>query len=469
MMQKILIAEDDVNSANLIVRVLEKEGYSAAHAHNGKEAFEMLHQAAYDLLIIDMVMPGMDGLSLLKKTKKIRPDISTIMVTAYGSIGTAVSALKAGADDFLEKPLIPEKLLLVLRKLFEEQRMKEEINSLKTNLARYYQSGRIIGEHPKMQHVFRLIESVAKTDSAVLVMGETGTGKDLVSRAIHYQSHRRHKPFVAINCAAVPENLIESELFGFERNAFSGAGEQKSGKLEQAQGGTVFLDEVGDMPKPVQAKLLRVINDRQIERLGSRTYAPVSLDIRIICATNKDLPRMIAGGEFRMDLFYRINVVNIVVPPLRDRIEDIPLLVDFFFKRIIENTGGRNIPTIADYAMSRLMAHSWPGNVRELENIIERALILNQGPVIEHIPFSPGMVSPAASEGLVPLVPDTTISLKEHKRNLMGRIEREYLNELLKKFKGSIKNTAKQADLDVRTIHRKMKELGLDKWDYKTH
>ena len=466
-MHEILIVEDDINSAQLIVRILEKEGYRAAHAPNAGQGLEMLNQTAYDLLIIDMVMPGMDGLSLLKRVKNRRPDLLTVMVTAYGSIGTAVSALKFGADDFLEKPLIPEKLLLVVRKLFEELRMKNEINSLKSHLAKYYYSGKIIGEHPKMQHLFRMIESVARTDSAVLVTGETGTGKDLVCRAIHHHSHRKDQPFVAINCAAVPENLIESELFGYERHAFSGADKPKAGKLEQAQGGTVFLDEVGDMPKPVQAKLLRALNDKQIDRLGSRTYSPVSLDIRIICATNKDLPRLIAAGEFRMDLFYRINVVNIVVPPLRERREDIPLLVDFFLKRITEKKGGKTNPVVTDHAMSLMMAHSWPGNIRELENIIERALILNPGPVIEQMPFSPKMNFSATAPRTVASPPDTALSLKEVTRQSLVRIEREYLQAVLKKFNGSIKDTARQAGVDVRTIHRKMKKLGLDKWDYK--
>jgi len=462
--RRILIIEDDVNTCTVLVRILLKDGYIADCAHSGEQAVSLISEKDYDLLMIDMVLPGMDGFALLKKIKKTNPDILTVIVTAYGSINSAVKALKAGANDFLEKPVVPEKLLHVLRKAFEEQRLRNEVAALRSDLSQRYQFANIVGQHLEMKIMFRLIESVADTISPVLISGETGTGKDLVARAIHYQSKRKHQPFVAINCAALPENLLESELFGYERGAFTSANKSKIGKVEQADGGTLFLDEIGDMPLAVQGKLLRAIQTKKIERLGGTRS--ISLNIRIISATNKNLSHEIARKRFRLDLFYRLNVVPINIPPLRERVEDIPLLVDHFLEKLGRVKGNARW-RISEKALSQLMAHSWPGNVRELENVLERALIFNQDHLIEDILFSNIKMNSSASEADSNLVINLDLPLSTMRYRLLGRLEHEYLTKLLKKYQGSIKRTAAHAGLDVRTVRRKMKDFNLDKWDFK--
>ena len=462
--KRILIIEDDVNTSTVLVRILLKDGYIADCAHSGEQAVSLISEKDYDLLIIDMVLPGMDGFALLKKIKKTNPDILTVIVTAYGSINSAVKALKAGANDFLEKPVIPEKLLHVLRKAFEEQRLRNEVAALRSDLSQRYQFANIVGEHLEMKIMFRLIESVADTISPVLIFGETGVGKDLVARAIHYQSKRKHQPFVAINCAALPENLLESELFGYEYGAFTGANKRKIGKVEQADGGTLFLDEIGDMPLAVQGKLLRAIQTKKIERLGGTRS--ISLSIRIISATNKNLSHEIAQKQFRLDLFYRLNVVPINIPPLRERVEDIPLLVDHFLEKLGRVKGNARW-CISEKALSQLMAHSWPGNVRELENVLERALIFNQGHLIEDILFSDVKMNPSASEADSNLVINLDLPLSTIRYRILARLEHEYLTKLLKKYQGSIIRTAVHAGVDVRTVRRKIKDFSLDKWDFK--
>ena len=388
----------------------------------------------------------------------------TVIVTAYGSISSAVEALKAGADDYLEKPLVPEKLLHVLHRTFEEKRLKHEIDSLRLNLTQQYHFANIIGKHPKMQQIFHLIKSVANLDCTVLIQGETGTGKDLVAKAIHFQSRRAHQPFVAINCASVPENLLESELFGFERGAFTGAYRRKKGKLEEAQGGTVFLDEIGDMPMSIQGKLLRAIQEKKIERLGGSQS--LSLNIRIISATNKDLSLAIVQNLFRLDLYYRINVVPIHIPPLRERREDIPLLLDHFLDKLARQNG-KSRPRISEEAFGSLMTYSWPGNVRELENTLERTMIYNTSGDIEHVQFSP-VKTPSKTLGIdTALRTDMSLPLKTIRDQAAAMAERGYLSGLLSRYNGSIKRTAAHADIDVRTVRRKMRDLGLDKYDFK--
>ena len=463
--RQILIVEDDINTSKVVARILESEGYTVDCASSAEEAYAMIIKENYDLLIIDMILPNMDGLSLLKKVKNYNPHILTVIVTSYGSITSAVKSLKAGANDFLEKPLAPEKLLHVLNKVFDEQRLKNEIVALKSILIQRNKCSNIIGKHPRMQMIFQLIESLKGTDATVLITGETGTGKELVARAIHFQSHRQHHPFVAINCASVPETLFESELFGFERGAFTGANKRKLGKLEQAQGGTVLLDEIGDMPFAVQGKLLRAIQEKKIERLGTEKHRSILLNIRIISATNKNLEAEISRGKFRIDLFYRLNVVPINIPPLRERIEDIPLLVEHFLKTMALEKS-KPPPSISEKALSLLMSHTWPGNVRELENVLERALIMNQSRIIEDIPFLSTMTKLPFPEASFMAV-DPKLSLKTMRSRAMAEMEKHYLNVILKKYKGSIKLTADHADIDVRTVRRKMKRYGLNKRAFK--
>ncbi len=462
--KKILIIEDDINSSTVFSRILVKNGYDVDCVPSGEQALSMILKEDYNLLIIDVILPDINGIELLKKVKKINFDILTIMVTAYGSIDLAVKSLKAGANDFLEKPVVPETLLHILSKTFEAQHLKHEVMALRSDMLQRYQFANIIGKDPKLLKIFNLIESLADKNSPVLITGETGTGKDLVARAIHYQSKKNDKPFVAVNCAAFPLNLLESELFGYEPGAFTGANKRKIGKIEKADGGTLFLDEIGDTPLPIQVKLLRTVQTRKIERLGGTR--PISLNIRIISATNKDLSYEITKKRFRLDLFYRLNVVPIDIPPLRERKEDIPLLVDYFLNKK-NHVKGSECSRISEKALSQLMSHSWPGNVRELENVLERALIFHQGHVIETLQFSNINMDKSNPELDPGFSINADLPLATMRDNVLARFEREYIIKLLKKYKGSIKQTASHAEVNVRTIRRKMKDFNLDKWDFK--
>lgn len=463
MNNRLLIVDDDINSAKTLARILDAEGYSPDHVPSAEKAFALIKETDYDLFLVDMVLPGMDGLAFLKLAKEINPDMLAVVITAYGSITTAVNALKLGATDFLEKPVIPEKLLHVLNRIFEERQLKREVVALRANLTQRYQFENLVGKHFKMQAVFDLIESLSGMDSSVLITGETGTGKDMVARAIHFHSHRKTGPFVAINCAAVPEALLESELFGYERGAFTGADRRKLGKLEQADAGTLFLDEIADMPYSLQSKLLRTIQDKNIERLGSNRL--ISLNFRTIAATNKDISLELATSRFRMDLYYRINVVPIHLPPLRERLEDIPLLADHFLSKLSQ-ANNRNKPGLSRKAMLSLMKYSWPGNVRELENVIERAMILSQDDIIDEIPFTLSSVPvTSGSAGRFDFNPG--LPLRIVRDQALAVVEKQYFTHLLRKNRGSVSMTAADAQVDARTVLRKMKQFGLVRSDFR--
>ena len=461
---RLLIVDDDTNSAKSLARILESEGYAPDFVPSAEEAFVQLSEVEYDLFLIDMVLPGMDGLDFLKRVKEVHPDTLAVVITSYGSISTAVNALKSGASDFLEKPVIPEKLLHVLRRIFEERQLKREVVALRADLLTRYRFENLVGKHRKMQGVFNLIESLSGMDSSVLITGETGTGKDMVARAIHFHSHRRDKPFVAINCAAVPETLLESELFGYERGAFTGAERRKHGKLEEANGGTLFLDEIADMPYALQSKMLRTIQEKKIERLGSNRV--LSLDFRIIAATNKDLSQELTANRFRLDLYYRLNVVPMHLPPLRERLEDIPLLADHFLEKLGSFNGKPNL-RLSQGAMLSLMKHSWPGNVRELENVLERAMIVARDDLIDEVPFSISPVQAPTSHPGLPLEFSANLPLKTIKDQALAIVEKQYFKHLLKKNRGSVRRTAADAQVDARTVLRKMKQYGLVRADYK--
>lgn len=461
---RLLIVEDDINSAKLLARVLQSKGYSVDYVSSAEEALGLLAEVDYDLLLIDLVLPGMNGLDFFKCVKETHSDVPAVIATAYGSITSAVDALKAGASDYVEKPIFPEKLLHILNRIFEARRLKDEVVALRADLFRRYRFSNIIGKHPKLQQIFGIIASLAGMDSAVLITGETGTGKDLVARAIHFESHRKNGPFVAINCASLPETLLESELFGYERGAFTGAHRRKEGKLEQARGGTVFLDEIGDMPLSLQSKLLRTVQEKKIERLGG--IRQISLDFRIIAATNKDLTAELASNRFRLDLYYRINVVPVHLPPLRERPEDIPLLADHFLEKLAVKFS-RPVPTLSGKALSSLLSHPWPGNVRELENVLECAMVFARGNVIDEIPFGRQSVqSPASDKDQFDKL-DSDLPLSLVRDQAVAQIEKQYLARLLKKNKGSIGRTAAQAEIDPRTVLRKMKLYGLSRFDFK--
>lgn len=464
MQYRLLVVEDELSSAKYLARILDSEGYTTDYAGSAEEALARMGKEDYDLLLIDKVLPGMNGLDFLRHAKDVNPDILAVIITAYGSIKSAVEALKLGASDFVEKPIVPEKLLHILKRTLEERRLKREVVALKAGLLERYQFRSLVGKHPKMRHVYNIIESLSGVDSPVLITGETGTGKDLVARAIHFESHRKNGPFVAINCAAIPETLLESELFGYERGAFTGAVRRKEGRFELAQGGSLFLDEIGDISYPLQAKLLRTIQEKKIEHLGGNRS--ISLDLRIIAATNKDLSEELASRRFRLDLYFRLNVVSIHLPPLRERVEDIPLLVEHLLTKFCQNHN-RPIPKLSREALAKLMDHTWPGNVRELENVLERALILTQDNLLEASALSFVPVESSVPEWERSSAINIDVPLAVVRNQAIARIEKEYLTALLTKNKGAVGLTAADAQIDARTVLRKMKQYGLAKSDFK--
>ncbi|GAG65624.1 unnamed protein product, partial [marine sediment metagenome] len=377
---KILVVDDEAAIRESLCAWLSDVGYEVLTAENGPQALEIIEREKLGIVITDLVMPGMDGIELMKTAKNILPNIEVIIITAYGSIPTAISAMREGAYDYIEKPFCPERAELLIEKLVERQKLVEENLSLHQKLEEHYRFESIITKSPKMQQVIEVIKIVAKSNATVLIIGDSGTGKELVARAIHSQSHRRSRPFVAISCTALAESLLESELFGHEKGAFTGAYAQKKGKFEAANRGSLFLDEIGEMSANIQVHLLRVLEEKEFTRVGGNEL--IKVDVRIISATNKDMKKAIASGEFREDLYYRLNVVSIELPPLRERREDIPLLAQHFLKKFaIENQ--KEITGFSPEATDFLLKYEWPGNVRELENTIERAVILAQNPSIK--------------------------------------------------------------------------------------
>src|SRR6187397_1203486 len=390
---RLLVADDERSMRELLSIVLRREGYDVTVAENGRAAVEQLERARFDLLISDIKMPDMSGVDVLRVAKRIDQDMLGIMITAFASADTAIEAMRLGAHDYLSKPFDVDELKIKVRNALEQRQLRQENVLLKRALGSTHQFANIIGRSDKMLEVFKLIEQIAKTDSTVLVTGESGTGKEWVARAIHFYSLRRERPFVALNCGAVPENLLESELFGYMKGAFTGAGANKKGLIEAAERGTLFLDEIGEMTPIMQVKLLRVLQERKFRRLGG--VEELDTAMRVIGATNQDLVKMVADGRFREDLFYRINVIPIHLPPLRDRREDIPLLAQHFLEKFTTQMN-RPVHTISGDAQQRMLAYAWPGNVRELENVIERCVALEQTPVI--LPDTlPAHVGPVAS------------------------------------------------------------------------
>ena len=376
---RILVVDDEPSMREMLRIVLRRDGYDVVIAENGRDAIEQLRKSNIDLLLSDIKMPDVTGVEVLRAAKDINRDIVAFMMTAFASTSTAVEAMRLGAVDYFTKPFSMDELRLKIRQHLETHRLKQENVLLKKELNTRYEFSNIIGRSEPMLDVFRMVETIARTSSTVLITGESGTGKDLVARAIHYNSLRRERPFVALNCGGVPETLLESELFGHMRGAFTGADANKKGLMEVAEGGTVFLDEIGEMTTTMQVKLLRVLQDRRFRRLGGTEE--VQADIRVIAATNQDLERLVATGRFREDLFYRINVIPMHLPPLRERREDIPLLAEHFLSKYAQQMK-KPVRSIAHDTLTLLQAYGWPGNVRELENVIERAVALEQTPAI---------------------------------------------------------------------------------------
>jgi len=380
----ILLVEDDKNQREIIKTILAKEGFYVEDAGTGKKALEILKANSFDVVLTDLRLPDLDGTYILKEVKNQNTPCQVVIITAFGSIPSAVEATKMGAFYYLEKPFEKDQLLIVIKNAMNQVKLLKDNIMLKDQLFDRFHLDNIIGVHKRMEDLFKVVRRVAPTNSTVIIYGESGTGKELFAKSIHYNSPRKNKPFFAINCAAIPETLLESELFGYEKGAFTGALTRHTGLFEQANGSTLFLDEIGDLTLGTQAKLLRAIQEKEIRRLGGKET--IRLDVRIIAATNKRLDEEIKKGNFREDLYYRLNVIAFSIPPLRERATDIPLLIEHFLKRINEVHGVKK--TVSNEALKLLMGYSWPGNVRQLESIIERAFIMCEGDVIdvEHIP-----------------------------------------------------------------------------------
>ena len=400
-MSRILVVDDEPSMREMLRIVLRRDGYEVVVAENGTQGLERLRAESFDLLLSDIRMPDLSGVDVLRTAKQINPDIAVFMMTAFASTDTAVEAMRLGALDYFTKPFSMDELRLKIRQQLEARRLKQENLLLKRALKSRHEFSSILGRSDAMQVVFATIETVANTGSTVLISGESGTGKELVARAIHFNSLRRDRPFVAVNCGAVLETLLESELFGHVRGAFTGAHANKKGLVEVAEGGTIFLDEIGEMATSMQVKLLRVLQDRRFRRLGDTDE--VQADVRVVAATNQDLPKMVTEGRFREDLYYRLNVLPLQLPPLRDRVEDIPLLAEHFLAHFASQMGKR-VRTISAPALRLLQDHPWRGNVRELQNAIERAVALEQTEAVlpealpDEVRAGRSVIGPAAAE-----------------------------------------------------------------------
>jgi two-component system response regulator PilR (NtrC family) len=453
---RILVVDDEASMRDVLSIMLHREGYHVDSAVDGAQAVKHLQDHSYDLVISDVQMPRMDGLQLLQHVRERSPDTVVIMITAFSSTEQAVEAMKHGAYDYIIKPFKNEEIRIVIKNALERKLLRQENIQLKKELEKRYSFAGLIGKSKPMQAVYTLIEKVAFSRVNVLVTGESGTGKELVARAIHYQGERKSKPFVPINCGAIPENLIESELFGHEKGSFTGAIRQKDGLIETAGGGTLFLDEIGELPAIMQVKLLRVLQEREIRRVGGTQNIPI--DIRLIAATNKDLEQEVAQGRFREDLYYRLNVIPVHIPPLRERREDIPLLIEHF----IAKAAGAVQMSVSDGAMRRLLDYAWPGNVRELENIIERCLVLGSGDELDESCLPAQFTTSGISTtGLLESIPDEGFSLDDY----LGGIEKSILLKALEKSNGVRKKAAGYLGITFRSIRYRLAKFDLDEDD----
>jgi len=386
-LKSILIVDDEISTRESLKMILKKD-YEIILAKNAEEAFLAIQENSPDIILLDIILPDLDGIKVLEKIKREYPSIIVIMITATKTVKTAVEAMKLGAYDYITKPFDVDELRLIINRALSNQALEKEVKYLRQEIDKSFGLPNIIGKSKSMQEIFKIVRQIADSKSTVLIMGESGTGKELISRAIHYNSNRKNYPFITINCAAIPDTLIESELFGHERGAFTNAIEKKLGRFEIANQGTLFLDEIAELSLATQAKILRFLEEKSFYRVGGSKN--IKVDVRLICATNKDLKQMIKNGSFREDLFYRINVVPIFIPPLRERKEDIPLLVDHFIKKF-NKENNKNIKGISQEALEVMMNYEWPGNVRELENLIERIIALTSREIIQvdELPFSP--------------------------------------------------------------------------------
>ena len=443
-----LVVDDERHQRDILQMILDAEGYETVSARNARHALQELREQPFDAVLTDLKMPDMNGIALLTELLKVQPGLCVILMTAHGSIDTAVEAMRRGAFDYLTKPLEKDELLVVLGKAIERSDLVRENRMLHEQLQDRFRIDSIVGSHGSMQDVFRVVQKVAASNSTVLIYGESGTGKELVARALHQGSDRRGRPFYAVNVAALPESILEAELFGHEKGAFTGADVRRIGLFEQASGSTLFLDEVGDLKKDLQAKLLRTLQEREVVRVGGTDR--VKIDVRIVAATNQDLEDAVRDGRFREDLYYRLNVIPIALPPLRERPTDIPLLVEHFLKKYGDPKAPRDV---SREALEILASYEWPGNVRQLESVIERAILLSEGLVIqpEDLPAAvrERVSAPRGQLGLE--IPETGIDLEQ--------VERSLILKALEKTEGNVSRAARLLGLSRRTLQYRLEKI----------
>lgn len=442
----ILVSEDDNVQREIIADILETAGYAVLQARNGAEAIEHLRREPANMLLTDMRMPGMNGLELLRQAKKLRPECEVVMMTAFATVQTAVTAMKEGASDYLAKPFDKDELLVVAAKAVERGDLLRQNRQLRDLLTDSVSMGNIIGNSPPMQRVFDVTQKAVQVTSTVLIQGESGTGKELIARHIHFTGPRARKPFIVMNCAAIPESLVESELFGHEKGAFTGADASRTGKFEVADGGTLFLDEIGDMQLSSQAKLLRVLQDGLVERVGSSQ--PRKVDVRVIVATNRDLAKRVEEGRFRKDLYYRLDVLRVDLPPLRDRIQDLPLLISHFRQKLSAKLQ-KPSPSLGADVVERMRRYRWPGNVRELENTLEQLFILCDGESIT-LDDLPAKLREKPSGPCCFQLPPGGIVLEQ--------VEQDFIRQAMEQSGGSIKEAADLLGLTYKTLQYRLKK-----------
>jgi DNA-binding NtrC family response regulator len=455
---EILVIDDEDIVRTSCKRLLQPEGYMVETAKSGKEGLQILESRAFDLVLTDLKMPGMDGMEVLLKIKEHWPETEVVIMTGYGTVNTAVRAMKIGVFDYIEKPFTPGDLISLVSKALERKHLTGGTVARREIIPSHYELGNIIGGSPAMQKVFHLIAKVAGTGSTVLITGESGTGKEIAAKAIHFNSPRKDRPFVVVDCVTIPETLIESELFGHAKGAFTGASEKKKGLIEMAHGGTLFFDEIGNVPVPIQAKLLRVLQEKEFRPIGEKKT--VHVDIRFISATNKDLKEMTKEGTFREDFFYRLNIFPIHMPPLRERKEDIPHLAYHFLQKYSQDLG-RNVTHITAEAMRLLVFYDWPGNVRQLENVIQRGIIMCQGRTLrpEHL----SSIELSEKED----IPKTVDELKEKRKDLrlksVENIEKTFLVEALKRNNWNVSRASSDVGMQRPNFHALMKKYRISK------
>jgi two-component system, NtrC family, nitrogen regulation response regulator GlnG len=470
MSANILIADDEDSLWWVLEKGLRQAGYDVTSVKDGATAVRAVEASAFDLVFLDIRMPGLDGLTVLARMREVRPDACVVVMTAHGTMETAIQAMQRGAYDYLTKPFDIDEVLLLAERALEAGRLTQEVARLRTGLQEVREFSALIGRHPRMQDVYKTIGRIAGSDVTVLLRGESGTGKELVARAIHHYSRRAGRPFVAVSCAAIPGTLLESEMFGHERGAFTDAKERRLGRFELAHGGTLYLDEIGDMPLELQTKVLRALQERTIERLGG--HESIRIDVRVLAATNRELEALMREGKFREDLYYRLNVVTLNLPPLRERRRDIPLLVDHFLAKYATELGECGV---ASEALDRLVGHDWPGNVRELENVVQRAMVMATSSVIlpEHLPIGP--VSAAATvavdasleEIIERKLMECVRGLREHaSANLydlmIGLVEKPLLRAVLHETGGNQVRAAQILGINRNTLRKKLTEHDID-------